>query len=197
MVGQYLLYFFRRAIQILGGIYSDPRKLAVFCLLLIVSFVLSLREFRKERDEGPIWGRIFTNTLWLSLGLGLPIAGIMYGAGGIVRALGMGRPGRALLALAKYVLFPFKFHLIEDHHAESDGTTTFWTVAVGFWAAAIQALLGLFYCLALVGIPFGIKHLKLAPAIWGPHRFRVLNDVEYDELLDSRHTMSHHSARDF
>ena len=184
MLETYLLYFFRRALHILGGIYDDPRKLAVFCLLIVVSFVVSLREYRKDRDEGPIWGRIFSNTLWLSLGLGLPIAGIMYGAGGIVRALGMGRPGRALLRLAKYVLFPFKLHLIDNHHAKSDGATTFWTVAVGWWAAAIETLLGLFYCLTLMGIPFGIKHLKLAFVIWGPHRFRVLTDMELDELME-------------
>ena len=184
MLETYLLYFFRRALHILGGIYDDPRKLAVFCLLIVVSFVVSLREYRKDRDEGPIWGKIISNTLWLSLGLGLPTAGIMWGVGIVVRALKMVRPGRALLALARYVLFPFKFHLVEDLHAKSDGASTFWTVAVGWWTAAIETVLGLFYCLTLMGIPFGIKHLKLAFVIWGPHRFRVLTDMELDELME-------------
>ena len=197
MVEQYFLFFFRRAIALLGRIYNDPKKLAIFCLLLVVSFILSLREFRKERDEGPIWGKIFSNTLWLSLGLGLPIAGLAGGASLVMRTLGMSRPGRALLALARYVLFPFKMHLVEEHHVQSDGATTFWTVAFGFWSAAIEALVGVFYCLSLIGIPFGIKHLKLAPAIWGPHRFQVLSDVEYDEFLDARHSMSHRSEQDF
>ena len=197
MAEKYLLYFFRRAIGILGGIYNNPRKLTLFCLLLAVSFVISVREYWKDREEGPIWGKIISNTLWLSLGLGLPIAGIMWGVGLVVRTLGMARPGRALLALAKYVLLPFKFHLVEKHHVETDGTTTFWTVAVGWWAAALEAVVGLYYCLSYIGLPFGIKHLKLALVIWGPYRFRVLNDVEYDELLDSRHTMSRRSARAF
>lgn len=197
MAEQYLLYFFRHAIGIFGGIYSNPRKLALFCLLLVVSFVISVRGYWKDRDEGPIWGKIISNTLWLSLGLGLPIAGIMWGVGLVVRAVGMSRPGRALLALARYVLLPFKFHLVEKHHVEADGTTTFWTVAIGWWAAALEVVVGLYYCLSYMGIPFGIKHLKLAFVIWGPHRFRVLNDVEYDELLDSRHTMSRQSSRVF
>ena len=197
MAEQYLLYFFRRAIGILGGIYNNPRKLALFGLLLVVSFVISVREYRKDREEGPVWGKIISNTLWQSLGLGLPLAVLIHVVGRVVLAVGMNRPGKALLALAKYVLLPFKFHLVEIHHAKTDGATTFWTVAVGWWTAALEAVVGLWYCLTYIGIPFGIKHLKLALVIWGPHRFRVLNDVEYDEFLDSRHTMSHHSTRDF
>ncbi len=191
MAEKYLLHFFRRAIGILGGIYSNPRKLTVFCLLLAVSFVISLREYWKDREEGSIWGKIISNTLWQSLGLGLPLAVLIHVVGRVVRAVGMERPGRALLALAKYVLLPFKFHLVEKHHFKPDGSATFWTVAVGWWAAAIEAVVGLWYCLTYIGIPLGIRHLKLALVIWGPQRFRVLNDVEYDEYLDSRHTMSH------
>ena len=190
MAEKYLLLFFRRAIGILGGIYNNPRKLALFCLLLVVSFVISVREYRKDRDEGPIWGKIVNNTLWQSLGLGLPLAVLIHVVGRVVLAVGMSRPGRALIALAKYVLLPYKFHLVENHHSRPDGSTTFWTVAVGWWTAALEAVVGLWYCLTYIGIPFGIKHLKLAFVIWGPQRFRVLNDVEYDELLDSRHTMS-------
>ena len=193
MVEKYLLLFFRRAIGILGGIYSNPRKLTVFCLLLVVSFVISLREYWKDREEGPIWGKILSNTLWLSLGLGLQLA-VGFGIGSIfARVFGMKGPGQALLSLSKYVLFPFKFHLVEKHHFKPDGSATFWTVAVGWWAAALEAVVGLWYCLTYLGIPFGLKHLKLALVIWGPQRFRVLNDVEYNEYLDSRHTMFHQS----
>ena len=184
MFEKYLLYFFRRAIGILGGIYSNPRKLTVFCFLLVVSFVISLREYRKDREEGPIWGKIFSNTLWLSLGLGLQLA-IGVGIGSIfARVFGMRCPGQALLALSKYVLFPFKFHLVENHHFKPDGSATFWTVAVGWWAAALEAVVGLWYCLTYIGIPFGIKHLKLAPSIWAPNRFQVLSDVEFEERTD-------------
>ena len=192
---KYFLHFFRQAIEIILDIYGDPWKLTVVCLLLVVSCVISHREYRKDREEGPIWGKIFSNTLWLSLGLGLQLA-IGFGIGSIfARVFGMTRPGQALLALSKYVLFPFKFHLVENRHSKPDGSSTFWTVAVGWWTAALEAVIGLWYCLTYIGIPFGIKHLKLALVIWGPQRFRVLNDVEYNEFLDSRHTMSHQSVR--
>jgi uncharacterized membrane protein YccF (DUF307 family) len=99
----------------------------------------------------------------------------------------MERLGKALMALGTYVLYPFKYHLVEDHHAESDWTTTFWTVAIGFWTSALEALLGLYYCLTFIGIPFGIRHLKLAIPIWAPCRFRTLSDIELEELLETSH----------
>ena len=135
---------------------------------------------------------------------GLPMIGVKFpdipfipdfsrfAAGIVARTLGMRLPGRSLPALARYVLFPFKLHLVEKRHAKTDGSTTFWTVAVGWWAAAIEAVLGVVYCLTLIGIPFGIKHLKLAPSFWAPNRFGVLTDVEFEDMMDSEQTMSDH-----
>ena len=188
MIETAILYFFRRFLSILGRIYSDPKKLALFIILILISAILSIRECLKDRDEGqPILGNIISNTLWLSAGLGLPVACAMQIAGACLRVLRMEWPGRALTALGKYVLFPFKYHLVEDHHAKTDWTTTLWTVAVGFWVAILEALLGLFYCLSLIGIPFGVKHLKLAIPIWGPCRFRILSDIELEELMETSH----------
>ena len=186
MFEKYFLYFFRRLVEILVGIYSDPWKLTVFCLLLLLSAVLSAREYRKDREgRRYIGGRVFSNTLWLSVGLGLPIACVMGAVGSCLRFLRMERLGQALIALGKYVLYPFKYHLVERRHVESDRTTTFWTVAIGFWTSALEALLGLFYCLTFIGIPFGLKHLRLAIPIWAPCNFRILSDVELEELMET------------
>ena len=190
MAEKYLLRFIRQAIGIVGGIYGDTRKLLVFGLLIAVAFAISLRAYWDDREEGAIWGKVLYNTLWLSLGLGFPLAGLIRVAGRVVRAAGMVRPGRALIALARYVLLPLKFHLVEVHHARTDSSTTFWTLAVGWWFAALEALVGLWYCLTYLGIPVGIRHLKLAMVVWGPQRFRVMNDVEYYDFMDARHTMS-------
>ncbi len=188
MFEKFFLYCFRHFIGNLGRIYSNPRKLTEFCLLLLVSALLSIREYRRDRDEGqPILWRILSNTLWLSVGQGLPIACVMKVVGYCLRLIRMERLGKALMALGTYVLYPFKYHLVEDHHAESDWTTTFWTVAIGFWTSALEALLGLYYCLTFIGIPFGIRHLKLAIPIWAPCRFRTLSDIELEELLETSH----------
>ena len=188
MFEKYFLYFLRHFIGSLGEIFSNPRKLTEFCLLLLVSAILSIREYLRDRDEGqPISWRIFSNTLWLSVGLGLPIACMMGAAGYCVRFLRMKRLGQALMALGKYVLYPFKYHLMERGHVESDWTTTLWTVAIGFWTSALEALLGLYYCLTFIGIPIGLKHLKLAIPIWAPCRFRILSDVELEEFMDFSH----------
>ena len=188
MIETAFLYFFRRFISILGRIYRDPRKFTVFVLLILISAILSIREYRRDRDEGqPISWKIFSNMLWLSVGLGLPVACAVRIVGCCLRFLRMDRLGKALMALGKYVLYPFKYHLVENHHAESDWTTTLWTVAIGFWTSALEALLGLFYCLSLIGIPFGIKHLRLVVPMWAPCRFRIFSDVELEELMETSH----------
>ena len=186
MIETAFLYFFRRFLSILGGIYRDPRKLTVFILLILVSAILSIRECRKDQDEGRrIGGKLFANTLWLSVGLGFPIACALQGVGSCMRVMRMERLGRALVALGRYVFCPFKYHLVEVHHSKPDWTTTLWTVVIGFWVSMLEALLGLFYCLSLIGIPFGIKHLRLAVPMWGPCRFRILSDLELDELIET------------
>ena len=187
MIETAFLYFFRRSLSILEGIYRDPKKLTVFLLLILVSAILSIRECRKDRDgERPIWDKAFANTLWLSLGLGLPLACALQVAGSCSCVMRMKRIGRALLLLGKYVLYPFKYHLVEVHNAKSDWTATLWTVLFGFWVSMLEALLGLFYCLSLIGIPFGIRHLKLAVPLWGPCRFRILSDLEFEELMETK-----------
>lgn len=107
MIETAFLYFFRRSLSILEGIYRNPKKLTVFLLLILVSAILSIRECRKDRDgERPIWDKAFANTLWLSLGLGLPLACALQVAGFGSCVMRMKRIGRALLLLGKYVLYP-------------------------------------------------------------------------------------------
>ena len=182
MFEKYFLYFYRRLIAILFGIYSNPRKLTAFCVLLLVAFVLSIREFRKEREEGPIFGRTFANAMWLSFGLGLPIAMAVGGAGYLAGVLRFKRVGESLLALSRFIVFPYKYHLVRRRHVPP---TTFWAIAVGMLGAAFEIVLGVFYCLTLIGIPVGIRHIKLAAPVWTPHRFQVLTDAQLDELLAS------------
>ena len=185
MFDKYFLYFYRRLISILFGIYSNPRKLTAFCVLLLVAFVLSVREFRKEREEGPVFGRTFANAMWLSFGLGLPIAMAVGGAGYLAGVLRMKRVGGSLLALSRFIVFPYKYHLVRRRHVPPDSTTTFWAIAVGMWGAAFEIVLGVFYFLTLIGIPVGLRHIKLAAPFWTPHCFRVLTDAQLDELLAS------------
>ncbi len=183
MLEKYGLYFFRRLIGTLGGIFADPRKLMVFGLLLLVSFALSAQAFLKDREEGPVIGKIFSNGLWLSFGLGLFVASGLSCAGFVAYFLRMRRLGESLLALGRYVFFPYKFHLVARHHVPSDASTTLWWFVAGVWGAALEAAVGIIYCLTLIGIPVGLIHLKAALPVWTPHRYSVFTDLELEEWL--------------
>ncbi len=183
MFEKYGLYFFRRLIGTLGGIYTDPRKFVFCSVLLLVSLVLSVRAFRKDRDEGPVGWKIISNTFWLSFGLGLFVAAGLSCAGLLARPLGMKRLGECLLALGRYVFFPYKYHLVERHHVPSDASTRLWWFTAGLLGAAFEAAVGIIYCLTLIGIPVGLIHLKAALPVWTPHRYSVFTDIELEEWL--------------
>ncbi len=186
MLEKYGLYFYRRLIGTLGGIIWDPRKLMIFSLLLLVSFALSAQAFLKERDEGPVIGKIFSNALWLSFGLGLFVASGLSCAGLLAYSLRMKRLGESLLALGRFAFYPYKLHLVLHHHVPSDASTGLWWFVAGVWGAAFEAAVGIIYCLTLLGIPVGLIHLKLALPVWTPHRYSVFTDIEMDEWLVRR-----------
>ncbi len=190
MLEAYGLYCYRRLIGILGRIYADPRRLAICAVLLIFSLSISFREFQKEQDGRPVSGKIFANTLWLSFGLGFPVAVAVFGAGLFARVARMRRLGKKLLALSRFIFFPYKYHLVVRHHVPADAAMTLWGFVAGIWGAALETVIGTFYCLSLIGIPVGLIHLRLAIPIWTPHRFHVFTDVELDEFLDSRRRTS-------
>ena len=43
-----------------------------------------------------------------------------------------------------------------------------WFVFCGWWLAAMHIIVGLFLCITLIGIPFGLQHFKLARISFAP-----------------------------
>ena len=43
-----------------------------------------------------------------------------------------------------------------------------WVVLAGIWLTIGHAVVGLFLCLTIIGIPFGLAHLKLASVSFAP-----------------------------
>lgn len=181
----YFLYFYRRFLSILIGVFSNSQKLTAFCLLLAISLVISavayLRD--KDRDENePVFGKIVGGTLWLTLGLGIFFAFGYWAAGMIARILFMKRLGLKLREMAKYILLPYKCHLCKVHRVEPAGIPeTLWVLFMGLGLGAFNLVLSAFYCLSLIGIPFGLRHFKLAAPAITPWHYRVLTDYEISQ----------------
>ena len=95
---------------------------------------------------------------WLIVGLlfCLTIVGIPYGI--------------ACFRIAQFAFFPFGKTVVPSENA---GACTFllnviWVVFAGFWLWLSAVISGLFFCVTIIGIPFGIACFRIAKVSFAP-----------------------------
>lgn len=107
----------------------------------------------------------FGNLIWILFG-GIFMA-VAYFLLGIIYCITIiGIPvGLQLFKMASLSLCPFG-HNIADRNSQMGCWTMllniFWIIFGGIEMAICHATIGLFFCITIVGIPFGIQHFKLA-----------------------------------
>lgn len=121
------------------------------------------------------------NILWLFLGAGVGCFIFWILAGCVLFLSIVGIPfGYAAFRIAAFAAFPFGQRLIdveEYGQARIPGTmlgNILWIVLAGLWLALFHAIAGVFYCVTIIGIPFGLAHLKLASVSFAPLGKRVV-----------------------
>lgn len=105
---------------------------------------------------------LLLNLLWLIFG-GL-IASISWLLAGILWCITIvGIPiGVQCFKFAKLCLNPFDKEIIFNNHISSVLLNIIWIVVSGLALAIEFASLGIFLCITIIGIPFGIQMFKLA-----------------------------------
>ena len=105
------------------------------------------------------------NLIWLLFG-GILIALIYYMVGLVMCITLIGIPfGIQLFKLGTYSLWPFGHELV--YKPQEPGCVTIlmdviW-IMLGWWEIAILHLVfGLFFCITIIGIPWGMQHFKMA-----------------------------------
>jgi uncharacterized membrane protein YccF (DUF307 family) len=72
--------------------------------------------------------------------------------------------------LAGYALWPFGRAVVDkpEHSQVASGIgNIIWLVLAGWWLALSHVLIGIVFCITIIGIPFGVANFKLAGlAIW-------------------------------
>ena len=105
------------------------------------------------------------NLIWIIFGgllmsLGYLIAGVVY----CITIIGI-PVGVQLFKLASLTLCPFGRNVI-DRNGQLSAWSIFlnilWIVFGGIEIALSHVVLGLIFCITIVGIPFGLQHFKLA-----------------------------------
>ena len=109
--------------------------------------------------------KILGNIIWLLLG-GIVIALIYYIVGLVMCVTIIGIPfGVQLFKLGTYALWPFGHELVfrpTEPGCLSTVMNLIW-ILLGWWEIAIIHLAcGLLFSLTVVGIPWGLQHLKMA-----------------------------------
>lgn len=123
------------------------------------------------------------NLLWLVFGGGL-VAWFLWVLGGIILCCTIvGIPfGVAAFRIAKFALLPFGKELVDNRvmggkRVCGTGFLNFlWVIVAGLWLAIAHACVGISYCCTIVGIPWGLAHLKLAKVSFAPLGKEVVTD---------------------
>ena len=105
------------------------------------------------------------NIMWIVFGgLLMSAAYFFFGIGYCISFLGI-PVGLQLFKMAGLSLYPFGRE-VRDRNGEMGCWSMFlnilWIVFGGVEMALGHAVIGLFFCITVVGIPFGLQHFKLA-----------------------------------
>ena len=108
---------------------------------------------------------LFLNFLWLILG-GLIIALYYFLMGLLFCITIIGAPfGLQLFKIGVFALWPFGHEAVSD---TNDGgclailMNVLWILFGGIEIALLHVRFGIFCCITIVGIPFGVQHFKMA-----------------------------------
>ncbi|WP_339645321.1 YccF domain-containing protein [uncultured Porticoccus sp.] len=122
--------------------------------------------------------RTIGNILWFVLGgLVMGLAWWLIGLLAFITIVGIPW-GRSCLVIGQFTMWPFGREAIsrsELRQREDIGTgllgllgNVIWFLLAGFWLAVAHIMVALALFLTIIGIPFGIQHLKLAGIALAP-----------------------------
>jgi len=122
------------------------------------------------------------NFFWVVFGGGL-ITWFLWVLTGCVFAITIiGIPfAKAAFRISRFALLPFGKELVDgrlvgEERKTGTGFVNFlWIVLAGFWLALSHAVLGIVWCISVIGIPWGLAHFKLAKVSYAPLGKKVVS----------------------
>ena len=127
---------------------------------------------------------LLMNLLWIILGGIFVFFG--YISGGIALCLTIiGIPwGFQCFKLAIFSLFPFGSETAPNpERMDSTGLdlilNIIWLVFGGIWVVLSHLVWGIFLCITIIGIPFGLQHLKMMRLAFTPFGRKIIETTAY------------------
>ena len=135
--------------------------------------------------------RTIGNIIWLLFG-GLVMGLVWWLIGLIAFVTIIGIPwGRACFVIGEFSFFPFGREAISRAELEQYNVGTgvlgvlgniIWFVFAGLWLAIAHLLMAIVCFVLIIGIPFGLQHLKLAKLALAPIGKTII-DADYAEAV--------------
>ncbi len=121
-----------------------------------------------------IWALI-GNIIWLVFGPGFACFLFWVLAGALLAITVVGLPfSIAAFRIAGFAAFPFGRELVDaetvgDERIIGTGIANIlWFILAGLWLAIFHFTVGILYFITIIGIPFGLAHLKLGQVSLAP-----------------------------
>lgn len=122
------------------------------------------------------------NLLWFIFGGGLfmGLGWVIFGCIWCITVIGY-PVGIACFRIARFAFFPFgkelvRAELVGEKRITGTGIMNFlWCILSGLWLAIGHTLIGVFDCITIIGIPFGLANFKIAEASFAPLGKRVVS----------------------
>jgi len=106
--------------------------------------------------------KIFGNIMWFLFGGGI-MALLWFLAAVLCFVTVIGIPlGIQCIKFAGFVLHPFGRRVEYSSHVGHSLLNLLWLLFCGFTIAIVSCIIGLLWCITIVGIPFGVQSFKFA-----------------------------------
>lgn len=125
--------------------------------------------------------KLLGNIIWFVFG-GVLLALEYALAGMLLCCTIIGIPfGWQIIRLSGLALWPFGKKVIsrqQDAGCLNTSMNIIWIIIGGIWIALEHAILGLVFCITIIGIPFGKQHFKLASIALTPFGKKVVSSQQ-------------------
>lgn len=128
--------------------------------------IMNESNFNDNKKKSPL--NIIGNIFWVIFG-GLIDAVSWWLLGALWCITIIGIPiGKQCFKFAKLTLLPFGKEIIYGTGTASVLLNILWLIFTGLWSAVTYALIGVIFCITIIGIPFGIQYFKFAKLMLMP-----------------------------
>lgn len=130
-------------------------------------------DFQPKKGSKTLY--VAANILWAVLGGAISaLAWLLEGCLWCITIIGIPL-GKQCFKFAELTLSPFGKDIVYTESTAKTFINILWLIFTGLWSAIAYVLLGIIFCLTIIGIPFGLQYFKFAKLMLMPFGAKIIN----------------------